>query len=167
MELRRLLLRLAVILCGAASAGVHAADEVKAGFDAPIHKAAREGRRGEVERILAATPDVRDLPAGNMASTPLHLAALNLDSGPLQALLAAGAKVNVRDNTGATPLHMAAFATRTENVKLLLKAGADPYIRNEAGRDAMSMARKARADEAAGIIAIWLLKGCKAGMDCF
>jgi hypothetical protein len=62
---------------------------------------------------------------------------------------------------------MAAFATRTEHAKLLLKAGADPLIRTDAGRDVASMARKVRADEVAGIVSIWLLKGCKAGMECF
>lgn len=133
----------------------------------PIHDAARLGTRADVERILKDNPAMRDVPTVTLGSTPLHFAALNVDSGPLQALLAAGAKVNVRDKNGATPLHMAAFATRTEHAKLLLRAGADPYLRTDAGRDVMSMARKVRADEVAGIVSLWILKGCKAGMECF
>lgn len=133
----------------------------------PIHDAARMGTQADVERILAAEPHMRDIRTTGLGSTPLHLAALNVDSGPLKALIAAGADVNARDANGATPLHMAAFATRTEHAKLLLKAGADPLIKTHEGRDVASMARRVRADEVAGIVSIWLLKGCKPGMDCF
>lgn len=133
----------------------------------PIHDAARMGTRADVERILAVDPKLRDVPTPALASTPLHLAAMNLDSGPLRALLAAGANPNARDANGATPLHMAAFATRTEHAKLLLKAGADPLIKTNEGRDVASLARRVRADEVAGIVSIWLLKGCKPGMECF
>lgn len=133
----------------------------------PIHDAARMGTRADVERILKATPAMRDIPNEGLGSTPLHLAALNVDSGPLQALIAAGANVNARDKNDATPLHMAAFATRTEHAKLLLQAGADPLLKTVDGRDVASLARRVRADEVAGIVSLWLLKGCKAGMACF
>lgn len=144
-----------------------AADAVVGQNELPIHDAARLGTRADVERILKTEPAMRDVATESLGSTPLHFAALNADSGPLKALIAAGANVNMRDSTGATPLHMAAFATRTEHAKLLLKAGADPLIRTDAGRDVASMARKVRADEVAGIVSIWLLKGCKTGMECF
>lgn len=133
----------------------------------PIHDAARLGKHADIVQILRTTPSMRDVPTPSLGATPLHLAALNVDSGPLKALLAAGANVNARDNSGATPLHMAAFATRTEHAKLLLKAGADPLIKTAEGRDVASIARRVRADEVAGIVSLWLLKGCKAGMDCF
>jgi hypothetical protein len=115
----------------------------------PIHDAARLGTRQEVEKILKATPQARDARTP-LGITPLHYAAMNEDSGPLQALLAAGAPVNARDGEGRTPLHMAAFSTRTANGKLLLQAGADPDAKTDAGRDVLSMARKVRADELAG-----------------
>lgn len=152
-----------VIICGAclnmtAQAGK---DEL------PIHDAARMGTQADVERILKSAPAMYDIPTATLGATPLHFAALNVDSGPLKALLAAGAQVNARDKNGATPLHMAAFATRTEHAKLLLKAGADPLIKTNEGRDVNSLARRVRADEVAGIVSLWLLKGCKAGMECF
>ena len=163
----RIYLFLPVLLL-AASFGIAAhAGETLGKNELPIHDAARMGTQADVERILKQAPTLRDVPNENLGSTPLHLAALNLDSGPLKALLAAGANVNARDKNGATPLHMAAFATRAEHAKLLLKAGADPRIKTAEGRDVTSLARRVRADEVAGIVSLWLLKGCKAGMDCF
>ena len=131
----------------------------------PIHDAARLGGRAEVEKILKATPQARDARTP-LGITPLHYAAMNEDSGPLKALLAAGAAVNARDGEGRTPLHMAAFSTRTANARLLLEAGADPAAKTDAGRDVLSMARKVRADELAGIVSLWILKGCQPGKPC-
>lgn len=128
----------------------------------PIHDAARMGDAATVQRLLKADPALRDTPTP-AGLTPLHLAAMNVDSGPLRVLLAAGARVDARDNDGATPLHMAAFATRTESARLLLHAGADPALKTNLGRDVLSMARRVRADEVAGVISLWLLKGCKPG----
>jgi len=131
----------------------------------PIHDAARAGTRQNVEEIVKADMGMRDARTP-LGSTPLHYAALNLDSGPLKALLAAGAKVTAVDNMGQTPLHMAAFATRTENARLLLEAGADVHAKTTAGRDVLSMARRVRADETAGMISLWILKGCQPGKPC-
>lgn len=131
----------------------------------PIHDAARQGTRAEVERILRADAAQRDVRTP-LGATPLHHAAMNLDTGPLQALLAAGANPNARDGEGRTPLHMAAFATRTPNAMLLLRAGADPMARTEAGRDVLSMARKVRADVLAGEVSLWILKGCSKAKPC-
>jgi ankyrin repeat protein len=133
--------------------------------EAPIHDAARMGTQADVEQLLRAAPQTRDLRTP-LGATPLHYAAMNLDSGPLKALVAAGANPNARDSEGRTPLHMAVFATRTAHTKLLLQAGADPLLKTEAGRDVLSLARKVRADEAAGEISLWILKGCKPGRAC-
>lgn len=131
----------------------------------PIHDAARLGTQADVERLLKADPTQRDVRTP-LGATPLHHAAMNLDSGPLKALLAAGAAPNPRDTEGRTPLHMAAFATRTANARLLLRAGADPQAKTEAGRDVLSLARKVRADELAGEISLWILKGCSPEKPC-
>jgi ankyrin repeat protein len=131
----------------------------------PIHDAARMGTRAQVEALLRANPAHRDARTP-LGATPLHHAAMNEDIGPLQALLAAGANPNARDMEGRTPLHMAAFATRTPHTQALLRAGADPLLKSEAGRDVLSMARKVRADEVAGVISLWLLKGCSKDKPC-
>ncbi len=156
----------AMLLAAALPAGPAGATESGLGMnEQPIHDAARMGTRQDVERLLKETPRARDA-RSPLGITPLHYAAMNQDSGPLKALLAAGAAVNARDGEGRTALHMAAFSTRTANARLLLEAGADPTLKTDAGRDALSMARKVRADELAGVISLWLLKGCQPGKPC-
>ena len=134
-------------------------------YDQPIHDAAREGNGDDIRRILKADPKQREARTA-MGSTPLHLAAGNPDTSAMKALIAAGADVNARDNDGATPLHMAAYASRPKNTQLMLEAGADPLAKTDNGRDPGSMARKVKADETAGVISLWILKGCKAGKPC-
>ncbi len=131
----------------------------------PIHETARTGTRQDMEKILKSDPKTRDIRT-DLGATLLHYAALNDDSGPLLALIAAGANVNARDKDGRTPLHMAAFSTRTKHAVPLLEAGADPTLKTDAGRDVMSMARKVRADEFAGVVSLWILKGCKPHKPC-
>lgn len=157
-------------LCLGAVGGVGAvgAQEVLAartGADLPIHEVARAGTREALQTLLRAHPEQRDA-RNSLGATPLHQAALNLDSGPLEALIAAGAPPDSRDTEGRTPLHMAAFATRTANALLLLQAGADPLLKTDGGRDVLSLARRVRADELAGEVSLWLLKGCQPGRPC-
>lgn len=131
----------------------------------PIHDAARNGNAPAVKAALAAQPSSRDART-DQGSTPLHLAAANPDVTALQALVAAGADPNARDADGLTPLHMAAYSQQARHARLLLEAGADPMAKTNAGRDPTSMARKAMANEVAGVISLWILKGCKAGKPC-
>ncbi len=162
--MKRLLLSIAcaIMICVPA---FPAWSQVMGANDKPIHDSARLGSGTEVKAILAATPVDRDARTG-LGSTPLHLAATNPDASALKALIAAGADVNARDNDGATPLHMAAYTQRATHARLLLEAGADTTAKTHAGRDAMSMARKNMANEVAGVISLWILKGCKAGKPC-
>ncbi|MBT9520140.1 MAG: ankyrin repeat domain-containing protein [Dechloromonas sp.] len=134
-------------------------------YDRPIHDAARAGNGDDVRRLLKADPKQREVRTGQ-GSTPLHLAATNPDTTAMKALIAAGADVMARDNDGATPLHMAAYSSRAKNVQILLEAGADPFAKTDNGRDPGSMARKVKADEAAGVLSLWVLKGCQAGKPC-
>ena len=91
---------------------------------------------------------------------------MNSDTTTLKALLAAGADPNARDQDGSTPLHMAAYASRAEHAQILLEAGADPLLKNLYGRDPAAMGRKVKADEAVGIISLWILKGCQPKVPC-
>ena len=133
--------------------------------DQLIHDAARIGSGKEVAKIIQANPAMRDARTG-LGSTPLHLAATNPDVTAVKVLLAAGADVNAKDMDGHTPLHMAAYTNRIEAAKVLLEAGADVNAESSGGRTPLAMARKSRADELAGIISLWVLKGCKASGKC-
>jgi ankyrin repeat protein len=159
--------RLLSVACGVLIylCALPAGAQVLGANDKPIHDAARLGSGAEVRGILAASPADRDARTG-LGSTPLHLAATNPDISALKALIAAGADVNARDNDGATPLHMAAYTLRAAHAQLLLEAGADTTVKTNAGRDPLSMARKNMANEVAGVISLWILKGCKAGKPC-
>lgn len=134
-------------------------------MDLPIHDAARLGSGDDVRQLLKTDAKLRDARTA-LGSTPLHLAAMNPDLSAMQVLLAAKADPNARDNEGATPLHMAAYASRARHVRTLLEAGADPLAKTDNGRDAGAMARKVKADETAGVLSLWILKGCKAGQPC-
>lgn len=133
--------------------------------DQPIHDAARIGTAKDVEKILKTTPAARDVKT-TLGSQPVHLAATNPDPGPLKLLLAAGADANAKDLEGVTPLHMAVYVQNTKNSQILLDAGADPKAKTNAGRDVLSMARKMMANEAAGVISLWILKGCQPKKPC-
>ena len=130
-----------------------------------IHDAARMGSAKDVEKILKAVPEARDVKT-SQGSQPIHLAASNPDSGPLKVLIAAGADVNARDLEGVTPLHLAVYIQSAKNAQILLEASADPQAKSNAGRDVLSMARKMMANEAAGVISLWILKGCQAKKPC-
>lgn len=133
--------------------------------DEPIHDAARLGKAKDIEKILKTTPAARDARTTH-GSQPVHLAAANPDPSALRALLAAGADANARDLEGLTPLHLAAYTQNSKTAQLLLDAGGDPKAKSNAGRDVLSMARKAMANEAAGIISLWILKGCQPKKPC-
>lgn len=139
--------------------------EVLGANDQAIHDAARIGSGKEVSALLKATPAARDMRTAQ-GSTPLHLAATNPDISALKALIAAGADPNARDGDGATPLHMAAYTQNAKHAQLLLEAGADPFAKTNAGRDPTSMARKVMGNEVAGVISLWILKGCQPKKAC-
>jgi len=123
--------------------------------DQPIHDAARIGSGKEIDVLLKVNPNTRDVRTAQ-GSTPLHLAATNPDISALKALIAAG----------ADPMHMAAYSQNAKHSQLLLEAGSDPYAKTNVGRDPTSMARKVMGNEAAGVISLWILKGCQPKKAC-
>jgi ankyrin repeat protein len=60
----------------------------------------------------------------------------------LEAALASGAEVNLRDDNGFTPLHYAVLADNGPAVRLLLAAGADPAATDPQGRTAQQAAEQ-------------------------
>lgn len=133
--------------------------------DRLIHDAARMGTADDIRKILKTAPSERDT-KNTQGSQPIHFAAYNSDSGPLKALIAAGADANAKDVDGLTPLHMAAFARNAENARLLLAAGADPRAKDKAGRDVLAIAHEVMANDVAGVVSLWILKGCQPKNPC-
>lgn len=130
-----------------------------------IYDAVQFGTASDVREILRSAPLERDARNAH-GSQPIHIAAGNSDPGPLKALLAAGANPNARDVDGVTPLHMAALARNAENARLLLEAGADPKAKDNLGHDALAIAHEVLANEVAGIVSLWILKGCQPKRPC-
>lgn len=130
-----------------------------------VHDVAKTGTGARLKELLSKNPQLLNL-KNVRGSTPLHLAAINPDPSAIEALLAAGAEVNGADDEGFTPLHMAAFHRQADYALLLLEAGADLNAKTVSGRTPLSMAEKARADETAGVISLWVLKGCKPKQGC-
>lgn len=73
---------------------------------------------------------------------PLHEAAwLNDNPAVITALVAVGADVNTRDDSGMTPLHTATQENFLSTViEALLNAGADPSARGSEGRTPWALA---------------------------
>ncbi len=65
-------------------------------------------------------------PADKAAYTGLLAAAAKGGVGQIKALVAKGAKPDIRDGYGRTPLHVAAYGRHHEAMRELISAGADP-----------------------------------------
>ena len=86
--------------------------------DISIHKAADDGNIEAIKQHIAAGTDVNS----NYEWTPLHAAA-NKETAEL--LIAKGADINAKDDTGGTPLFWAALEGNVEVAELLIRQGAD------------------------------------------
>lgn len=100
-----------------------------------LHYAARSGSAEFVRLLLdrGLDADVRN----NMDRTPLFWA-VSVEAA--DALMLAGAEVDLRDKAGRTPLHMAAFFGRTDVALCLLKRGAEISAVDAAGRTPLDLA---------------------------
>lgn len=138
---------------------------------APIEAAASKGR-ADLTRALLATvghppeelltlaihKDYLDIVAtlltsGMDGSPALHDAALKGRVDMLKVLLAKGADVNHKTNTGATPLHDAAIGGHVEAVRILLEHGANVNAREtESGDTPLYMAAAMGRDQVAALL---------------
>jgi ankyrin repeat protein len=108
---------------------------VEHGADVRLPAAIALNRMADIDRIVRRDPDC--LRPGNEWGTLIVRASERAHADVIEALIRAGASVNVRDDPGTavdgtegyTPLHAAAWAGRTEAVAVLLKHGADPNAR--------------------------------------
>src|SRR5215510_2292300 len=99
--------------------------------------AVRAGQRSEVERQIAASPELIRGKDG-AGSTALHHAAGYGPLDNLQSLIDKGADVNAKNRRGSTPLHWAIHDEA--KVRLLLAKGANVNARQAQGRTPLYLA---------------------------
>ncbi|HEX8772262.1 MAG TPA: ankyrin repeat domain-containing protein [Pyrinomonadaceae bacterium] len=83
---------------------------------------------------------------------PLHSAVSRRQTMIAEALLAHGANVNARQESGVTPLHQAAHNGQAEMVRLLLAHGADVQARMDDGQTPLSMALETGDEEVVALL---------------
>jgi ankyrin repeat protein len=111
------------------------------GFTA-LHLASYFGRGATVRRLLQAGSDVEAVAENVMGVSPLHSGVAGGSLEVVEALLAAGATAEVRQEGGFTPLMGAAAGGSEEMVRRLLDAGADVAARTDAGETSLDLARQ-------------------------
>jgi ankyrin repeat protein len=91
-----------------------------------LHAAAAKGDIAEVRRFAAAKADLnaRD----RRGRTPLHVAVFTRQRAAVQALVDAGADVNLLEHDRYDGITIAAVADDVETLRLLLKNGANPRL---------------------------------------
>ncbi|SBV92635.1 membrane hypothetical protein [uncultured delta proteobacterium] len=89
---------------------------------------------------------------GNKLLSALHVATTRGTAEVMQALLAAGAHIDHKDDTGQTALHMAAMRGNTEAVKLLLEKGANVSIQDGLGMTPLHRAALAGNEKACSLL---------------
>jgi ankyrin repeat protein len=102
---------------------------------------------------------VAPAPAEKAAYTGLLAAAARGDAGEIRALVAKGAKVDVRDGYRRTPLHVAAYGKHHEAMRALVAAGADP---NALERDRYDIVTIAAVANDVPTLKVALELGCSA-----
>lgn len=140
-------------LVDAASGGVACFDELLAagaGFDAGIlahclNFACHRSEMAMVERLIGLGADVNAEACGE---TALHAAVDGRYVATVERILAAGARVDVRDRHGRTPLHVAAMIRDVPLLRRLVEAGADLHAVDLDGATALDLVvrRAALAD---------------------
>ena len=91
-------------------------------------------------------------------STALHMAAFDGKLQIMEALIKAGADVNIRNSKGETPLHKATLTRKTDAVQLLIHLGAKINVASNTGNMPLHFAVTAQTSELAEML-------IKAGAD--
>merc|ERR1719483_1454279 len=104
---------------------------------------------GVVHQLLTAGADVHAQDDNFPGCTALSVAVASGSSSIIEALLGAGAAVNVKDLIGETPLMNAAKEGHLLSVRLLIAAGADLTLRSDdhEGYSAVDLAKLFRHTE--------------------
>jgi cytohesin len=118
-----------------------------------LHWAAASGSLEAVRFLLASPVGADPRAARNNNFTPLHAAAMQGHAAVCEALLAAGAGVNVQtEPQGYAPLHSAAYAGHVEAIRVLRAHGANRELVNYRGERPADTARRTGQAEAVRVL---------------
>jgi ankyrin repeat protein len=106
----------------------------------PLGLACYFGNRDIVKYLLANGADPNKPSSNSFKVAPLHSATAISDYDLTVLLLAHGADVNARQQSGVTPLHSAAHNGQLKIAKLLIDHGADVNAKTEDGKTPADMA---------------------------
>lgn len=118
----------------------------------PLGLAAFFGHPKATRLLLAAGSDPNQAAHNPMKVAPLHSAVAGGTVEIVRDLLAHGADVHARQDTGFTALHGAAAEGSVEMVRLLLAHGADRFAKNDAGKTPADLARERGREQAAELL---------------
>ena len=109
--------------------------------ETPLHRAARNGDRAGVDRLLLAGHDANAKDTGDR--TPLHWAAWSDADNVVAALLRGGSEPNSQNNEGDTALHDASAVSKGDIVPALVAGGASLNEYNRSGEAPLHVAARA------------------------
>ena len=123
----------------------------------PLHLAAFFGQKGCVGFLLSRGVDVNATSKNASTLRPIHSAVAHRGDPEValaiaEALVAAGAEINVAQQGGWTPLHAAAFHGHAPLVEFLLVHGADVHLKADNGQTALAMAVSRKHPEADALL---------------
>ena len=102
---------------------------IEAPKEIPVHRSEVYERIRENERTLVAPKEKLDL----RGRSALHDAVIDHRRARIVELLAAGADVTQKDNSGWTPLHFAALEQMAEIASMLIESGAEVDSKDKSG----------------------------------
>jgi ankyrin repeat protein len=120
------------------------------------------GRCAFIAALCSASPSYAQIPPSaeeKAGYRGLLAAAARGEAAVIKALIAKGAKPDVRDGYGRTPLHVAAYGRHHEAMRALVAAGANP---NALERDRYDIVTIAAVADDAATLKVALELGCSA-----
>jgi len=118
-----------------------------------LHWAAAFGALKSVDYLMSNTVQADPRATRGNNFTPLHSAAMNGHAAICQALLDAGAEINVQtEPQGYAPLHSAAFGGHIKAIKVLLSHRANCKLRNYRDEQPADTAKRQGQTKAAQLL---------------